>query len=84
MVIVRNPKLKFIYKFPDFISKLENNLRESLNQNKFCIKCSKLYKDQDRCSTHNIALKTPLLVFVRGINVQYSVSRLLNDNDSTS
>jgi len=56
---------------------LKEEIKFYLNQNYYCSACSKYYKNLKKCPVHNIEMKIPLLVFIRGINQQYTSSYIL-------
>lgn len=77
---ILNPMPSFLNQIPQIVEKLKSELKFHLRQNLYCQKCNLYYKDLECCPTHDTPLIAPQLVFIRGINQQYT-SRFLLEKD---
>ncbi|MBN2150481.1 MAG: ATP-binding protein [Candidatus Lokiarchaeota archaeon] len=62
---------------PGFTDALKRSIHNHLLKNKYCKMCNEYYAGE-RCPTHGLLLTMPSLVFVRGVNLQFSSSTIIN------
>ncbi|TFF97754.1 MAG: leucine-rich repeat domain-containing protein [Promethearchaeota archaeon] len=62
-----------------WVEPLRNAIYQDLNNHNWCRICNKYYENEQICPIHKNELELPRLVFIRGLNIQYSSSKILKN-----